>query len=70
MAHFKVDAQTTEIHFSFDYEIWPVNTGFFFLIATGHVMHIDGKEGGGVFSDANLEYSVDQGAALGCQIRY
>lgn len=43
---------------------------FFFLIATGHVMHIDGKEGGGVFSDANLEYSVDQGAALGCQIRY
>ncbi|XP_032387659.1 MAM and LDL-receptor class A domain-containing protein 1 [Etheostoma spectabile] len=35
----------------------------------GHVMHIDGKEGG-FLSMAKLEYSVDKLAALGCQIRF
>ncbi len=40
------------------------------LLDTGHVMHIDGKQDGGFFSTANLEYSVNNLAALGCQIRY
>ncbi|XP_074507832.1 MAM and LDL-receptor class A domain-containing protein 1 [Sebastes fasciatus] len=35
----------------------------------GHVMHIDGKQGGG-FSKAKLEYSVENLAALGCQISF
>lgn len=33
-------------------------------------MHVDGKLGGGLFSEANLEFAVDKLAALGCQIRY
>ncbi|XP_070701014.1 MAM and LDL-receptor class A domain-containing protein 1 [Pempheris klunzingeri] len=36
----------------------------------GHVMHIDGKQEGGVFAKANLEYSVVKLAALGCQISF
>ncbi|XP_044077011.1 MAM and LDL-receptor class A domain-containing protein 1 isoform X2 [Siniperca chuatsi] len=35
----------------------------------GHVMHIDGKQEG-FLSVANLEYSVDNLAALGCQISF
>lgn len=33
-------------------------------------MHIDGKQDGGIFAMANLEYTVDKLAALGCQMRY
>lgn len=36
------------------------------LLDTGHVMDIDGS----LLSTANLEYSVDKMAGLGCQIRY
>ncbi|XP_041849179.1 MAM and LDL-receptor class A domain-containing protein 2 [Melanotaenia boesemani] len=36
----------------------------------GHVMHIDGKQGGGIFRKAILELSVDHLAALGCQISF
>ncbi|XP_034411292.1 MAM and LDL-receptor class A domain-containing protein 2 [Cyclopterus lumpus] len=35
----------------------------------GHVMYIDGKQGG-FLSTANLEYSVDHLAALGCQMSF
>lgn len=33
-------------------------------------MHIDGKQDGSIFSTARLELSVDNLAALGCEIRY
>nr|XP_033506790.1 MAM and LDL-receptor class A domain-containing protein 1 [Epinephelus lanceolatus] len=36
----------------------------------GHVMHVDGKQGGGFSRTASLEYSIDNLAALGCQISF
>ncbi|XP_026169194.1 MAM and LDL-receptor class A domain-containing protein 2 [Mastacembelus armatus] len=36
----------------------------------GHVMHIDGKQEGSFLASANLEYSVEKQAALGCQISF
>ncbi|XP_038573588.1 MAM and LDL-receptor class A domain-containing protein 1 [Micropterus salmoides] len=36
----------------------------------GHVMHIDGKQDGSIFSTARLELSVDNLAALGCEISF
>lgn len=39
------------------------------LLDTGHVMHINSNQST-VFGVAELEYSVDNVAALGCQMRY
>lgn len=46
-----------------------LNIGYF-LLDTGYVMHINGTQEGGLVPIANLKYSVDNLAALGCQIRY
>lgn len=37
---------------------------------SGYVMRVDGKQDGGMFPTATLEYSVDKLAALGCQISF
>ncbi|XP_028297170.1 MAM and LDL-receptor class A domain-containing protein 2 isoform X2 [Gouania willdenowi] len=36
----------------------------------GHVMHVDGKQEGGLFAKATLEYLVKHRPAVGCQINF
>lgn len=40
------------------------------LLDAGYVMHVNMTQNLGFTDKAKMEYSVDQPAALGCQIRY
>ena len=68
-----MDAEAFQICVSLDYMIQLVMMILnldFCLLDTGHVMHVDNKQQGGLLQTANLEFSVDHLAALGCQMRY